>query len=235
MNKVSWTIFAVVTACVLGLLVFFSNNESSNIDMSKIDVMSVQEANSGNGNIADHIYNKTGSKVTLIEYGDYQCPPCGQAYPIIKTIYEKYKGQIQFVFRNFPIYSAHANAKAAAGAAEAAGLQGKFWEMHDRIYGNQDDWNSLSGQDRTDKFVSYAKALGLDTAKFETDMASNEISTKINYDYALGKKSGVEGTPTVFLNGNKLDSEIWSDESKFKEAINAELKKAGITLPSDEQ
>lgn len=235
MNKVSWTIFAVVTVSILGLLVFFSKSETTTIDVSKTDITSVQKGNNDNGNIADHVFGKEGSKVTLIEYGDFQCPGCGDEHPVVKAIIEKYKDQLQFVFRNFPLVNAHANAKAAASATEAAGLQGKYWEMHDKVYESQDDWNTLTGQDRTDKFVSYADILGLDTDKFRTDMASEEVSAKINYDYELSKKAGVKATPTFYLNGTNIDSETWSDEAKFKAAINAELKKANIALPEGEE
>ncbi len=234
MNKVSWTIFGIVTISILGLLVFFSNSDSTpEIDVSKIDVTAIQKGNSQNGNIADHIYGKEGSKVTLIEYADYQCPGCGGIQPVIKSITEEYKDQIQYVYRNF-LLSYHNNTKAAAGAAEAAGLQGKYWEMHNLIFESQDEWNTLTGQDRTDKFLGYAKKISLDTNIFLTDMSSDEIIAKINYDYALGKKAGVEATPSFYLNGVNISSDIWEDETKFKSAIDAELKKNGIPLPSEE-
>lgn len=234
MNKVSWTIFGIVTISILGLLVFFSNdNNTPEIDVSKIDVTAIQKGNPQNGNIADHIYGREGSKVTLIEYADYQCPGCGGIHPVVKSIVEEYKDQIQYVYRNF-LLSYHNNAKAAAGAAEAAGLQGKYWEMHNLIFGSQDEWNTLTGQDRTDKFLGYAKKIGLDTNKFLTDMSSDEIIAKINYDYALGKKAGVEATPSFYLNGVNISSDIWEDETKFKSAIDVELKKNGIPLPSEE-
>ena len=233
MNKISWIIFTVFTVGLLAVLIVFSN--SSKLDVSAVNINIIQKANSQNGNIGDHIFGKTGSKVTLIEYGDFQCPPCGNIAPLIKSVTEKYKNQLQFVFRNFPITSAHANAKAAAGTAEAAGLQGKYWEMHDKIYAGQASWSDLSITERTDFFANYAKDLGLDMAKFNADLAgttnSVSINEKINYDYALGKKAGVDATPTFFLNGAHLDPSAWSDEAKLKSAINAQLTKAGIDLP----
>jgi len=224
MNKITWTIFALVTVGILALLIIFSGN--SKVDVSTIDANTIQTASSQNGNIADHVFGNSDSKVILISYSDFQCPGCGSSYSYIKAIVEQYKDKIQFVFRNFPL-SYHINAKAAAGTAEAAGLQGKYWEMHDKLYESQSAWSNLSGasSERTDFFVSYANELGLDTTKFKADLASAAVSEKINYDYSLGKKIGVDSTPTFYLNGVKLDSAIWGNETKLKEAINTELEK----------
>ena len=232
MSKTAWIIFSAVAIGALGLLIFFSG--SSKLNVSEIDVNAVQTASDQNGTIGDHIQGKEGSKVTLIEYGDFQCAPCGSMYPRVKSISEKYKDQVQFIFRNFPIATSHPNAKAAAGTAEAAGLQGKYWEMHDKIYAGQADWSELSGTERTDFFANYAKELGLDIDKFNADLAAapTTINKKIDYDYSLGKKAGVEGTPSFYLNGVKLDTTVYGDDAKFKEAINNELTKAGITPPT---
>ena len=227
MNKITWIIFAVVTVGILASLIIFSGN--SKLDVSTTDTNAIQIANDQNGNIGDHVFGKTDSKVTLIEYGDFQCPPCGSIHTVIKAITEEYKDKLQFVFRNFPITTSHPNAKAAAGTAEAAGLQGKYWEMNDKIYESQSDWSNLSGTERTDFFAGYAKELGLDMDKYNADLAgttnSASITMKINYDYALGKKAGVDATPTFYLNGVKLSSDVLGNETKLKEAIDAELKK----------
>lgn len=229
MNKLAWIIFSTVTVAILVGLVLFS--KSTSLDVSKIDVNAVQTASIQNGKIADHVFGKKGSKVTLIEYGDFQCPPCGSVYARVKAISENYKDELQFVFRNFPIMTIHANAKAAAAAAESAGLQGKYWEMHDKLYEGQSAWSNLSETARTDYFVKLAKELSLDINKFKTDMASEAVASKLNFDLAVGKKAGVNGTPTFVLNGKIMEAESYSTDSKFKEAINAELKKAGIDLP----
>jgi protein-disulfide isomerase len=210
-------------------LVLFS--KSTGLDVSKIDVTKIQTANSQNGKIADHVFGKVGSKVTLIEYGDFQCPPCASMYPRIKAISEQYSDQLQFVFRNFPISTIHANARAAAAAAEAAGLQGKYWPMHDKIYAGQSDWSELSETSRITYFAGLAKNLSLDVNKFKADMATTAINNKLDYDIALGKKAGVQGTPTFFLNGKLLESGDYGTDAKLKDVINAELKKAGIALP----
>ena len=107
--------------------------------------------------------------------------------------------------------------------------------MHNKIYESQSDWENLSGTERADFFTNYAKSLKLDTAKFNTDVASSAIGDKLDYDKALGVKAGVDATPTFYLNGTKLDSDVWGDEAKLKDAINTELKKAGIELPASEK
>lgn len=224
MNKITWIIFSVVTVGLLTVLVVFS--KSTELDVSKVDVTAVQSANKDNGNIADHVYGKADSKVTLINYGDYQCPGCGYYHPTIKAVVEEYKDKIRFIFRNFPIPSSHPNAKAAAGTAEAAGLQGKFWEMHNKIYESQDSWNTLSGEKRTDFFKDYAKQLGLDVNKFTTDLESENITQKIDFDQALGKKAGVDATPIFYLDGTKLDASLLGDSAKLKAKIDSELVKS---------
>lgn len=229
MNRTRWIIFVVIAAGILMLLVLSSGNSGTNV--SGFDAKAVQKGNSQDGNIADHVFGKVGSKVTLIEYGDFQCPPCGNIYPVVKSISEQYKNQLQYIFRNFPISESHPNAKAAAASAEAAGMQGKYWEMHDKIYETQNDWSNLSASDRTNFFDSLAKGLGLDMKKFDADMATTAVTSKINYDLALGHKQSVEATPTFFLDGKKLDSSAYGTEATFKDAINASLKKAGIPLP----
>jgi protein-disulfide isomerase len=229
LNKISWIIFIVFTVGILVLLIIFSGN--SQINVSKVDINTVQTGNNQNGNIADHVFGKVSSKVTLIEYGDFQCPGCGEEHSNIKTVIEQYKDQLQFVFRNYPLTSMHPNAKAAAAATEAAGLQGKYWEMHNIIYESQADWENLTGDSLTNMFISYAKSFGLDTTRFKTDLQSTAVSGKISYDLALGAKAGVDATPTFYLDGKHLDSSVWSNNTKLKDAIDAELKKAGIALP----
>lgn len=229
MEKFKWIIFAVLVTGILATLVAFS--DSSKIDASKIDANAVQVASEDNGNIADHVFGKVGSKVTLIEYGDYQCPGCGSINPSIEAVIHQYQDQIQFVFRNFPLTTSHPNAKAAAAAVEAAGLQGNYWEMHTKVYASQYDWENLAGPERTDFFAQSATSLGLDGNKFKTDMASTAVDSKISFDRTLGIKANVDSTPSFHLNGTKLDSKVWGEMSKLKEAINTELTKAGIALP----
>lgn len=229
MSKKAWIIFATVCVVLLGGLVFISSKDK--IDVSGIDAGKIQKANTQSGDIADHVYGKADSKVVLIEYGDYQCPGCGSAYPNVKAVTEKYKGQVAFIFRNFPITSLHPNARVAAAAAEAAGLQGKFWEMHDALYETQSSWETLNATERTDFFAAKAKQLGLNTDTFKTDLASTKVNQKISYDQAIGKKINVNATPTFYLNGKGLDQSSWSNQDKLDATIVAEMKNNGISVP----
>lgn len=213
---------------VLGSLVFFSNR--NRIDVSDVDTNTIQAASTRSGDIADHVFGKSDSKVVLIEYGDFQCPGCGSAHPTVKKLAEKYKDQLAFVFRNFPITSKHPNARAAAAATEAAGKQGKYWEMHDKIFESQSSWGNLGATERTKFFTDYAQELGLNTNTFATDLTSEMVNQKISFDQAVGKKAGADATPTFILNGKKLDNE-WANEAQFEEVILNTLKAEGIALP----
>jgi protein-disulfide isomerase len=230
-SKKAWIIFAAVCIILLSALVFFSNKSKINVD--NVDVNKTQSATPQSGNIADHVFGKAGSKVTFIEYGDYQCPGCGSAYPNIKMATEKYQGQVAFIFRNFPLVSLHPNARAAAAAAEAAGLQGKYWEMHNMLYEGQQDWGSLEAKERTDFFTNYAKELGINQDKFKTDLSSTDINQKISFDQEVGKKANVNATPTLYLNGKAVDQTVWQDGSKLQSAFADALKANGIAPPSD--
>ena len=229
MSKRAWIIFVVICIAVLGGLVVLSRKDKA--DVSSTDQNSVIAASTANGDIADHVIGLKDSKVILIEYGDFQCPYCGEAYPNIKKIAEDYKSKITFVFRNYPLATMHANAKSAAAAAEAAGLQGKYWEMHDKLYETQKDWESLSPEQRTDAYVNYAKAVGVtDIEKFKTDMGGNNVNKKINFDLALGNKVQVSGTPTFILKGEKVSeaassSTISGNATEMRKAIDEALAK----------
>ncbi len=229
LGKTRWIVFSVIVVGFLTLLIVFSGG--SRTDVNNIDTAAIQKASDQNGQIADHVFGKIGSKVTLIEYGDYQCPPCGNIFPVVKSITNQYKNQLQYVFRNFPIPELHPNAKAAAAVAEAAGLQDRYWEMHDKLYETQADWSDLSVADRLKYFDKIAGEVGLDVKKFDTDLLKKSIGEKISFDIALGSKAGVDATPTFFLNGVKLDTSAYSSESQFKKTIDTALKKAGIALP----
>ncbi len=148
---------------------------------------------------------KVSSPVVLDEYGDYQCPPCGQLYPDLKQIEKEYGNQVQIVFHHFPLMKIHKNALVAAHAAEAARNQNKFWEMHDLLYRNQKDWSELD--DPRPVLVSYAKQLGLNLDAFNRDLESNLIDQKISADIQRGAAQGVQGTPTVFLDSHLVKYE----------------------------
>ena len=229
MSKKAWIIFAAACIVLLGGLIYVSGKDR--IDVSNVNLNTIQNGSAQSGDIGDHVTDKKDSKVILLEYGDYQCPGCGAAYPNVKTVTDKYKDQIAVVFRNFPLTSLHPNALAAAAAAEAAGLQGKYWEMHDKLYTNQDEWKDLDSSKRTDFFANYASGLGLNVDKFKTDMASDKVNQKINFDIALGKKAGVDATPSIYLDGTLLDQNTWNSSANLEKAIESELKANNIVLP----
>ena len=239
MSKKAWIIFAVVVIGLLTALVISSRNAKPSTDVSNVNQDQILAASPASGNIADQVFGNKESKVILVEYGDFQCPACESAHPNIKAITEQYSNEIAFVFRNFPLSTIHPNARASAGVAEAAGLQGKYWEMHNYLYENQDAWSSLTGAERTDAFVGYATLLELDIAQFKTDLASEAVGQKISFDQAIGKKLNVDSTPTFYLNGVKIEGEVVSDVQngtgdKLRTLINDALKKAGVTLPAAE-
>lgn len=231
MSKKAWIIFAAVCIVLLGGLVYLSGKNKVNV--GSVDTNTIQKASEQSGGIADHVFGKADSKVVLVEYGDFQCPGCGRAHPNVKAVTEKYKDQAAFVFRNFPLSSIHPNARAAAAAAEAAGLQGKYWELHNMLYENQSQWSSLSADARTGFFADYAGQLGLKVDTFKTDFASSKVTQKINYDIALGKKADVSATPTIFLNGKQIEQDIWQDEKKLDDAFADALRKNNIALPAE--
>lgn len=158
---------------------------------------------SNNKAISNHAQGDN-KKVVLVEYGDYQCPACGQFYPIVKQLQAKYANDITFRFANFPLVQIHKNAMVGARAAEAAALQGKFWEMHDLLYENQNTWSASS--DPNPYFVQYASSLGLDITKFKQDMASQAVLNTINADTSEAQAAGATGTPTFVLNGKKIEN-----------------------------
>ena len=228
MNKKSWMIFAIIVVAIVGGMIYISTQNSLNVsDINNDQLNTIIGAESRNGDIADHEIGSKSPKVTIIEYADYQCPGCSAAAPKAKALAEKYKDHVRLIFRNFPIASSHPNARAAAAVAEAAGLQGKFWEMNKLLYTNQDAWKNANITDRDNIFKSYAEQLKLNIDQYKTDIASNKVKNKIDFDMALGRKHGVAATPTFYVNGKNTEMDSsGSIESSVKEA----LKKAGVEV-----
>jgi protein-disulfide isomerase len=150
------------------------------------------------------IKGNPNAPVTLVEYSDFQCPSCGNYFPLLKQLSDEYKDQLRIVYRHYPL-SFHAHAELAAQAAEAAGKQGRFWEMHDLIFRQQKDWSEKVGSARS-LFVGYARELGLDMARFEADLDSKEVRQAVDADRRSGDWVGVDSTPTFFLNGVKIQN-----------------------------
>lgn len=206
MNKRFWMVVGVVVLLVGGFMLFKSDQAKSP---------------SAGQKPTSHIIGATQKNVTLLEYGDYQCPFCGQYYPLVQTVVAKYQNDISFQFRNLPLLQVHQNAFAAARAAEAADKQGKFWQMNDKLFTNQSDWSNSDNANTI--FDSYARELGLDVTQFKKDFASKEVNDRINADIAAFKKTGEEiSTPSFFLNG-KLIKPTSVDE--FSKLIDAEIAK----------
>lgn len=155
-------------------------------------------------NSNDHFFGTNPvAPIELVEYGDYECPYCGRAYPIVKEIKQQLGNNIRFVFRNFPLSKIHPNAFPAALATEAAGLQGKFWEMHDLVFEHQKELDA-------ERILLLADRLGLDATRFQSDLQQQALIDKVEQDFESGIRSGVNRTPTFFINGKKYEGD-WSD------------------------
>jgi protein-disulfide isomerase len=147
----------------------------------------------------DHIQGPPTALVTLVEYGDFECPHCGMAHPIVKAIQEEFGDELRFVYRHFPLTQVHPHAERAAEAAEAAGAQGQFWEMHDTLFENQ---GALDDED----LLEYAQELGLDVLAFRRDLLAGTFKPRVREDFMSGVRSGVNGTPTFFISGHRHDA-----------------------------
>jgi protein-disulfide isomerase len=159
----------------------------------------------------DQVKGQAGSKVVLVEYSDFQCPACGAYYPILKRLYQEFGDRMRFVYRHFPLKQ-HLHAVLAARAAEAAGRQGKFWEMHDLIFEGQSTWTAQNDPEET--FIGYARKLRLDIKQFRADLDSREVQNAIEKNEESGNQAGIEGTPTFFLNGVMIQNPRSYDEFK---------------------
>lgn len=225
MDKLKWIIFTVIVVGVFGGIIWLGKSDDTATftgDPSKIIAAAP---------IADHVLGTESQKLVLIEYGDFQCPACYKMYPAVHDLTTKYPDKLTFIFRNKPLTQIHPNALAAATAAEAAGLQGKYFDMYDLLYQTQPSWQSASVSDRTTMFQNYAQQLGLDVEKFKADLASKDISDKINRDRATGNSFGVEGTPTFILNGKKVDGAIATNPEAFTAFIEGEIAKTYPEAP----
>jgi len=236
-DKKAWIIFGAVVVVLFGSLIAYNQSTKVNVDVSKVDVNKILPASAANGNIADHVEGSASGKVTLIEYGDFECPYCGQVYPQLKSIMATYGDNVTLIFRNFPLSTIHPNALAAAAVAEAAGQQGKYWEMHDLLYTNQSDWQSLTGDALTNVFKGYANNLKLDITKYDTALTSKDITQKVAFDRALGAKLNVQSTPSIYLDGTLISTDTNQDleqgtGSKLMSQLDAKLKAAGLPVPT---
>ena len=167
-----------------------------------------------------HMHGSPDAPVKLEEFGDFECPPCALLHPILQTMEKQFNGRISITFREFPLVPNHQHALAAAQAAESAGLQGKFWEMHDLLYENQKTWHEAF--DVRPIFEDYAKRIGLDVERYKRDLQSDIVAQRIFLDGKRGHALDVKGTPTLFLNGREVPFESLPAD-KLRVLINAEL------------
>jgi len=215
MSKQFWIALAIIAAILIGI-VFVTNHNKPTTTAS--------------GKPTSHVEGTSPENVTLVEYGDYECPVCETFYPTVKQVAAKYSNQIVFQFRNLPLTSIHPNAFAGARAAEAAGLQGKYWEMHDILYENQNSW--VSSSQPLSVFDTYAQSLSLNVSQFDKDYASEAVNDAINSDLSAFDATGDDkATPTFYLDGKKLDNTQLINSSNqptidaFSKVIDAELAK----------
>lgn len=191
----TWFIAGAVvlgTILVIAGAVYFSAQGNSQTDFKPTTTAAIDAA--------DHIRGDTTSKVSVVEYGDFECPACGAWEPVMEELLAAYGDKVSFVFRNFPLPQ-HADAMVAAEAAEAAGLQGKYWQMHDLLYAKQNEWSTTPpGEVGTKYFDGYAQSLGLDVHKFNEDITSSTIQDRIQRDVTSGNNAMIDHTPTFFIN-----------------------------------
>lgn len=168
----------------------------------------------------DYVKGNASSTVVIMEYSDFQCPACRAYLPLTRQVTQEYGDKIAFVYRSFPLTSIHFNSELAARAAEAARKQGKFWEMHDILFEKQLEWEKES--DVMKYFESYATLIGISVDRFRIDFNSDEVKNFVRAEMAFGRKIGINGTPTFYINGKKIDNP--QSIEQFRAAINQYLK-----------
>lgn len=192
MKTLYWVV-GIFLVCI-GLLFIFSGNSGTITPALALDVL----------NPHDHVEGNASSTITVIEYADFQCPACRAYYPLVKQMAQEFGSQVAFVYRYFPLVSIHPNAEFGARAAEAAGLQGKFWEMHNLLYEKQDEWAEQA--DVMKYFDSYAQLIGINVAKFDVDFKSVDVKNIVEGYRNFAEKNGMNSTPTFYVNGKKIDN-----------------------------
>lgn len=213
-NKRIWR-WSIIILVVLLLISYFVSQNNKKIDPVAIADVEVSE-------LTAHLKGNLESEIKLIEYSDFQCPACSAAAPQVDALVEEYGDKFQFEFRHFPLRSIHPNAQLAAQAAEAAGIQGKFWEMHDKLFENQSEWSQSFNPERY--FRSYAKELGLNVDRFRYDLDSDEVKDVVNLQFNEAMELGLPGTPSFVLNGEQIDiNEFIIEQLNDTEAIIEEV------------
>ena len=171
-----------------------------------------------------HTLGPANAPIKLEEFGDFECPPCGLFHPILEQMHEEFGDRLQITFREFPLVPTHQHALAAASAAEAAGIQGKFWEMHDLLYERQKSWKEEF--DVRPVFEGYAREIGIDVERYKRDLGGDLVAQRVFQDGKRGHSMGVKGTPTVFINGREVNFEDLPAD-KLRLVIQKELESLG--------
>ncbi len=198
---ITWVIVIAVIAGSVGSMLFVGGGNPAG-NQTAILTDSISQT--------DWFLGKNDAKVVLVEYGDYQCPACAAYHPFTKQIVQEFGDNISFAYRHFPLRSIHKNADITAQAAEAAGKQAKFWEMHDLLYKNQKSWEGASNAEEI--VIGYAESLKLNIDQFKIDLNSKAIKDKVENDFQSGLRAKVQGTPTFFVNGKSIQNPLSYDE-----------------------
>lgn len=185
------------------------------------------------GAVSNNFYGQENGVITVTEYADFQCPACGGFYPVIKQVKEEFKDQIRFEFMHFPLVQIHPNAMPAHRAAQAAANQGKFWEMHDKLYEQQQSWSSSSTP--ANVFEQYAREIGLDMDQYSAEVNGSDILGVINADIEAGKNLGVNSTPSFFIDGEAVeDLSVLSTVEGFSQLLQDKIDEKNGTASSSE-
>jgi protein-disulfide isomerase len=203
---------ALIVAVILGLYGIYSIGNSSTPTIPIDDPFEVLET--------DHTKGNPNADVILFEFSDLQCPACKSYFPVVQQMNEEFEDDVLIVYRHYPLTSIHPNAQEAAMAAEAAGKQGKFWEMHDELFSTQSQWNSLGRPNSF--FTDLAEDLQLDLDQFKADLKNKDLKAKVKRDQQTGDIAGVTGTPSFFLNGKKLQNPRGPEA--FREVLQEAIK-----------
>lgn len=230
MKKKNWGVVAVFAVIIVGFLTLIGinlmNKHQNQINWNDYDLNSYISPNEFNGEIGDNVKgDKDKAKVYIVEYADFQCPGCASLNNYVNKIPEKFDNKVAVVYRNF-VMSYHQNGTAAASAAEAAGLQGYWKEMGDLLFSNQANWQYADVDERTDLFVSYFKTASGnkgDVNKFKEDMKSKNVQKKLNFDQEIAEKIDVPGTPSLYLNGERLDYSSAKTEDDFFKVLHDKI------------
>jgi NhaA family Na+:H+ antiporter len=209
----------LIAAVGVGWVVLRSSQQSQNSNKPTPD-----PATEVRGAEPPHVRGNASAPVTLEEFGDFQCGACGSYHPEMKKIEAEYGEKLKVIFRELPLVTLHPHALLAAQAAEAAGLQGKFWEMHDKLYENQVTWTEKS--DLVPVFVDYAKQVGLNPDQFMKDLNGEQVAARIFQDGKRAHSFGLKGTPSFFVNGKEATGDQWKPEG-LRQMINDALRAAG--------